>query len=104
MGRCHHHGKDSQVSHPPPQERRHKRWHGLYYGWKMLLAISLTEMVSWGVLYYAFTVFLKPMQASLGWSTAQLTGAFSLALLCSAVAALPVGRWLDQHGTRWIMT
>lgn len=92
------------MSDPPLQEHRHKRWHGLYYGWKMLLAVSLTEMISWGVLYYAFTVFLKPMQASLGWSTAQLTGAFSLALLCSAVAALLVGRWLDQHGTRWIMT
>lgn len=77
---------------------------GVYYGWPMLITVSLTEMVSWGVLYYAFTVFLKPMHASLGWSTAQLTGAFSLALLCSAVAALPVGRWLDHHGTRWLMT
>src|SRR5579875_1806799 len=76
----------------------------LYYGWVMLLAISFTEMVSWGVLYYSFTVFLKPMQASLGWSTATLTGAFSLALLCSAGAALFVGRWLDRHGTRLLMT
>jgi MFS family permease len=84
----------------------HQRWlqHGLYYGWIMLLTVSFTEMASWGVLYYAFTVFLKPMQASLGWSTAELTGAFSLALLCSGGAALPVGRWLDRHGTRWLMT
>src|SRR5579875_2552860 len=76
----------------------------LYYGWVMLLAISFTEMVSWGVLYYAFTVFLKPMQAALGWSTAALTGAFSLALLCSACAALLVARFLDRHGTRLLMT
>src|SRR5437868_4843151 len=78
--------------------------HGLYYGWIMLLTVSFTELISWGVLYYAFTVFLKPMQASLGWSTAELTGAFSLALLCSAGAALPIGRWLDRHGTRFLMT
>ena len=45
----------------------------LYYGWVMLLSVSFTEMVSWGVLYYAFTVFVKPMHAALGWSTAQLT-------------------------------
>ncbi len=76
----------------------------IYYGWIMLLTISLTEMISWGVLYYAFTVFLKPMQVSLGWSTAEITGAFSLALLCSAGAALPVGRLLDRYGTRWLMT
>jgi MFS family permease len=77
---------------------------GFYYGWVMLITVSFTEMTSWGILYYAFTVFLKPMQASLGWSTTELTGAFSLALLCSAGAALPVGRWLDRHGTRLLMT
>ncbi len=70
----------------------------------MLLAVSFTEMISWGVLYYAFTVFVKPMHAALGWSTAELTGAFSLALLCSAAAALPVGGLLDRYGTRWLMT
>ncbi|HLW03312.1 MAG TPA: MFS transporter [Ktedonobacterales bacterium] len=77
---------------------------GFYYGWVMLIAVSFTEMISWGVLYYAFTVFVKPMQAALGWSTTQLTGAFSLGLLCSGVAALPVGRWIDRHGTRGLMT
>src|SRR2546430_16573099 len=82
-------------------ERSQQRF---YYGWTMLLTVSFTEMISWGVLYYAFTVFLKPMQASLGWSTAELTGAFSLALFCSAGAAFPVGRWLDRHGTRLLMT
>ncbi|HET8840058.1 MAG TPA: MFS transporter [Ktedonobacteraceae bacterium] len=76
----------------------------LYYGWRILLVVSFTETISWGVLYYAFTVFLKPMQAELGWSTTALTGAFSLALFCSAAAALPLGRLLDRHGTRMIMT
>lgn len=76
---------------------------GMYYGWVMLLAVSLTEMTSWGVLYYTFTVFLKPMQAALGWSTAALTGAFSLALLCSGGAALLVGGLVDRYGTRWLM-
>ena len=76
----------------------------LYNGWVMLGGVSVTEMVSWGILYYAFTVFLQPMRAALGWSTTALTGAFSLALLCGAAAALPVGRWLDHHGTRWLMT
>lgn len=84
--------------------RQSRRERGLYYGWVMLTSVSFTEMVSWGILYYAFTVFLRPMQATLGWSTAELTGAFSLALLCSALAAVPLGRWLDRYGTRWIMT
>jgi MFS family permease len=70
----------------------------------MLGAVSITEVVSWGILYYAFTVFVAPMQAELGWSRVGLTGAYSLALLCAGLAAVPVGRWLDRHGPRALMT
>jgi sugar phosphate permease len=77
---------------------------GVYYGWVMLLTLSFTEVTSWGILYYSFSVFITPMQAELGWSIAQLTGAYSAAILISGLAAIPVGRWLDRHGPRWLMT
>ena len=66
--------------------------------------LAVTETVSWGVLYYAFSVFLVPMREDLGWSPATLTGAYSLALLVSGLAAPFVGRWLDRHGPRALMT
>jgi MFS family permease len=77
---------------------------GLYYGWVMLLALSFTQVTSWGILYYGFSVFLKPMGSDLHWSRATMTGAFSLALATSGVAGLFVGRWLDRHGPRLLMT
>ena len=73
-------------------------------GWGIVGALSVTETVSWGILYYAFAVFLIPMQHELGFSTAELTGAFSLALLVSAVAGIAVGRYLDRHSPRGLMT
>lgn len=75
-----------------------------YYGWKITGALAITETVSWGILYYAFSVFLLPMQAELGWSLAVLTGAFSLALLLSGAFAPIVGRWIDRRGPRLLMT
>ena len=54
-------------------------------GWAIVGALSVTEIVSWGVLYYAFAVFLLPMQRELGYSAAELTGAFSLG--CSSRAS-----------------
>jgi MFS family permease len=72
--------------------------------WGIVGALSVTETVSWGILYYAFAVFLLPMQHELGYSAAQLTGAFSLALLVSAVAGIAVGRHLDRHSPRAVMT
>jgi MFS family permease len=76
----------------------------LYYGWVLVLTLGVTETVSWGVLNYAFTVFVAPMQADLGWSRGAIGGAFSLALLVSGLAAVPVGRWLDHDGPRLLMT
>ena len=76
----------------------------MYYGWLLVGTLGITETISWGVLYYAFSVFLTPMEADLGWSRAATTGAFSLALVVSGVGAVPVGRWLDRHGPRLLMT
>lgn len=55
------------------------------------------------MLYYAFAVLLVPMQRDLGWSTTQLTGAFSIGLLVSGLAGIPVGRYLDRHSPRLLM-
>jgi MFS family permease len=74
------------------------------YGWTIVAVLAVTETISWGVLYYAFAVFLPSMQRELGWSKTELTGAFSLALATSALAAFPVGRWLDRHSPRPLMT
>ena len=71
---------------------------------RLTAALSITETVSYGVLYYAFAVFLVPMQRDTGFSAAELTGAFSLALLVSGAAGLAAGRYLDRHAPRTLMT
>lgn len=75
-----------------------------YYGWHIAWSLALTQTIGYGVLYYAFSVFVKPMEAELGWSRAQTSLAFSLALLVEGVLALPIGRWVDKHGARGLMT
>ena len=76
----------------------------IYHGWILLAALMVTEPISWGILYDALPVFLKPIQADLGWSSSQLTGGFSLSLLVGGLAGIPIGRWLDRHGSRGVMT
>jgi MFS family permease len=76
----------------------------LYYGWIITGTLAITETISWGIVYYAFSVFITPMQAELGWSIGELTGAYSLALLIAGAMALPVGFWIDRHGARLLMT
>ncbi|HET6763380.1 MAG TPA: MFS transporter, partial [Longimicrobiaceae bacterium] len=75
-----------------------------FYGWVLVGTLSLTETVSYGILTYAFAVFLGPMERELGWSRTAATGAYSFALLVAGAAAIPAGRWVDRHGARGLMT
>ncbi|MDQ4076586.1 MAG: MFS transporter [Chloroflexota bacterium] len=77
---------------------------GPYYGWTITWTLALTETVSWGILHYAFSALLVPMQQELGWSASAITGAYSLSMLIAGLAAPLVGRWLDSHGPRFLMT
>jgi hypothetical protein len=74
------------------------------YAWSIVAALGVTATVSYGVLGYAFSIVIVPMQESLGWSRAELTGAYSLSILVSGVAALAVGRLLDRRSPRVPMT
>ncbi|MFD3822620.1 MFS transporter [Streptomyces sp. NPDC058625] len=69
-----------------------------------LPALCVTQITSWGIVYYAFPVLNPQITAGTGWSTGMTTAAFSAALLVSAFAGIRVGRLLDHRGPRTIMT
>jgi MFS family permease len=71
--------------------------------WRAVAALGLAQIVCWGVVYYVFAVVQVPMREELGWTTAQTSGAFSLALLVSAVSGVAIGRWLDRHDPRPVL-
>ena len=52
----------------------------MFYGWVIVAALSITETISWGIIYYGFPVMLRPMEADLGFSRVEITGALSLGL------------------------
>jgi MFS family permease len=70
----------------------------------IVAALSVTETVTWGIIYYGFPVFLRPMEQDLGASRVAVTAAFSIGLGTSALASISVGRWLDRRGPRALMT
>lgn len=74
------------------------------FPWRFVSAMSFTQLVSYGTLFYAFALFIEPMERDLGWSKAALTGAYSLALVSSAFFAVPVGRLIDAGHGRAVMT
>jgi MFS family permease len=75
----------------------------IYYGWYIALALAITETISWGILYYSVQVFVVPMEAELGWTRAQIFFAAN-ALFIAGLTAVFIGRWIDKHGARVLMT
>ncbi len=71
---------------------------------RVLTVLCVTEIVSWGVLYYAFPVLAPSIAADTGWSIATITAAFSTGLVVSALVGIWSGRLLDRIGPHAVMT
>jgi MFS family permease len=65
---------------------------------------AATQTIGYGALYYSYAVLLTPMAAALHTDTTVIAGALTCSVLASAATAVPVGRWLDRHGGRALMT
>lgn len=70
----------------------------------VVLGLALAQLVSWGSTLYSFALFLEPVEAALDATRAQISLAFSLALLAEGLAAYAVGRWIDAGHERVVMT
>lgn len=59
-------------------------------------AIGFGQLVNWGILYFAFSVLLIPLEEAFDVPRWLVAGAFSFGLLVSAAAAPTVGRLADR--------
>jgi predicted MFS family arabinose efflux permease len=72
--------------------------------WSLLSWLSLTQLISWGTIFYAFTLFIEPMARELGWSKPALAAAYSLGVFAWGLGAVPVGRLIDLGHGRAVMS
>ncbi|UTY59592.1 MFS transporter [Massilia sp. erpn] len=70
---------------------------------RMLAILALTQIASWGSLYYSITIFAPHIQREMGWRQELVYGAFSWSLVVAGLAAAPAGAWLDRIGGRVVM-
>lgn len=66
--------------------------------------LSLAQLISWGSVFYGYSLLLEPVERELGLSRAETSLAFSLALLAEGLLAWPVGRLIDRGHERAVMT
>ncbi len=71
--------------------------------WRDAVLLGIATIGAYGVVYYAFGVFIEPLHDETGWSTGTLSLAYSAGVLLSGVGAVVGGRALDRRGPRPVM-
>jgi MFS family permease len=74
-----------------------------YEGWRVVAALGVVTVIAYGTTQYLFSLIVRPVASDLGWSHAQIDGAYSWGLAVSAVAGVPIGAACDRYGARAIM-
>ena len=72
----------------------------VYYGWYIVGVAFAVSMMSTGLQAYTLGVFLKPMEADLGWTRTDLSFGQTVSTICSGFVAFWIGPMLDRHGGR----
>ena len=70
---------------------------------RIIPALGIAQVISWGSLYYSIAVLASPIQTSLGISQTWLFGAFTIGLLVSGAASPAAGRLVDERGGRNVL-
>jgi MFS family permease len=70
----------------------------------VVTALGLTQTLAWASSYYLPAILAAPIAAALGFAPTVFFGVFSAALLFSSGLAPLVGRVIDRHGGRAVLT
>lgn len=73
---------------------------GIYYGWVVVGAGFTAAMLTYGISYYSFSVFLKPMAADFGWSRGATSLAMTFYSLVYGGLGMVMGTLTDRYGPR----
>lgn len=70
---------------------------------RLITALGIAQICSWGSLYYSFPLIAEAMRAELGWSKPEVFGAATLGMMLAGLAAYPVGAAIDRGRGRLVM-
>ena len=75
----------------------------IFFGWYIVAACFVVNFVVFGISINTFTVYVKPIEADLGWSRGKISLAITLAALSMGAAAPFIGLLIDRIGAKLVM-
>ncbi|MBM4432629.1 MAG: MFS transporter, partial [Chloroflexi bacterium] len=75
----------------------HPKKSKVFYGYWIVLVAFLIFFIAGGVGYFAFSLFVRPLEVNLGWSRGEIMGAFTILFLIQGIASPFTGRVVDRY-------
>ena len=72
--------------------------------WRAIPVLGVTQILSWGTIFYTPVLIVPLIAADRGWSIAFAMGGFSFGLLVAGLVSPWVGRSIDRYGGHVVMT
>ena len=74
-----------------------------FYGWYIVAVCFVINFIIFGISINTFTVYVTPIEDSMGWSRDKITFALGLAPLAMGAAAPFMGKLIDRVGAKVVM-
>ena len=71
-----------------------------FRGWWILAASVAAMAVGSGVSFWAFGLYIGPLESEFGWSRTEVSLGFSVSFIVSGASGPLIGRWIDTRGPR----
>jgi len=75
----------------------------VFYGYWIVVAAFSCVFISSGSGYSSFSLFVKPLQADLGWGRGEIMTAFTILMLVQGGLGLFIGRVVDRYGVKRVI-
>ena len=72
----------------------------VYYGWWLLAGSIAAMALGSGVSFWAFGLYISPLEDEFGWSRGEVSGGLSVGVFSGGLAGPLIGRWIDMRGPR----
>jgi len=76
----------------------------IHGSWRAVPVLGVTQILSWGTIFYTPVLILPLVATERGWSIAFVMGGFSVGLLVAGLTSPYVGRSIDRFGGHVTMT
>ncbi len=81
----------------------HPRRPRIFYGYWLVAVTFVFMLLSYGCGSFVFSLFVKPLEASLGWGRGAVMVGFTIFFIVQGLTAPLVGRVVDRHGPRRVI-